>query len=379
MKVLILIGTRPEAIKLAPLKIELDSKPEVESIICVTGQHRKMIDQPLQVFGITPDYDLNIMTKQQTLSELTAKLISELDSILRKEKPDVVIVQGDTTTALCGAISAFYHKISVAHVEAGLRTGNKFSPFPEETNRCLISKMADYHFAPTINAKNALLQEGITQGISVSGNTVIDSLKWVQKQLNKRKIEPPKELKSKLDNKRIILITGHRRESFGEGFLNICSAVRNFADERNDIQFVYPVHLNPNVRKSVETILSNHPRIHLIDPLSYTDFIWLMNRSEIILTDSGGVQEEAPSLGKPVLVMRENTERPEGVEAGNAVLVGTDKNKIHSMLNELLDNKNRYDQMTSRSNPYGDGNASKRIIESLINDFTSRSGLNNAA
>lgn len=364
MKVITVIGTRPEAIKLAPVVLELNNRPDIKSVVCVTAQHRQMLDQPLELFDIKPEHDLDIMTAGQSLAGVTAKAVAGLDRVFQEEKPDWVLVQGDTTTAFSGALAAFYQQVKVGHVEAGLRTGNKWSPYPEEMNRCLVGQLADYHFAPTQRSKDALLREGVDgDDIFVTGNTVIDSLLWAQARLDNYKVDLPEGLQDSLEGKRVVLVTGHRRESFGEGFINICKAIKQVADELEDVTFVYPMHLNPNVRAPVNEFLQDHDRIHLIEPLTYMSFVWLMNRADIVLTDSGGVQEEAPSLGKPVLVMRNTTERPEGVDAGNARLVGTDRSAIVSSLHELLGNKDAYNAMANVKNPYGDGTSSKQIID----------------
>jgi UDP-N-acetylglucosamine 2-epimerase (non-hydrolysing) len=323
-----------------------------------------MLDQPLELFDIKPDHDLDIMTAGQSLAGVTAKAVEGLDRVFAEEQPDWVLVQGDTTTAFSGALAAFYQRVKVGHVEAGLRTWNKWSPYPEEMNRCLVGQLADYHFAPTERSKNALLREGFSEEkIFVTGNTVIDSLLWARERLDSYELELPDGLEAALAGKRMVLVTGHRRESFGEGFVNICKSIRQVADEMEDVAFVYPMHLNPNVREPVNKILAGHDRIHLIEPLTYMPFVWLMHRSDIVLTDSGGVQEEAPSLGKPVLVMRNTTERPEGVDAGNARLVGTDLDAIVSSLHELLESQSAYNAMSSVKNPYGDGTSAKQIID----------------
>lgn len=365
-KILSIIGTRPEAIKLAPVVLELRRWPEkFIPTVCVTAQHRHMLDQILSLFRITPDDDLNIMTPGQSLAQITARAVEGLDKVICKEKPDMVLVQGDTTTALCGALAAFYHKVKIGHVEAGLRTRDLYSPFPEEANRQLVGRIADYHFAPTERARQALLDEGTpSEAVSVTGNTVIDALLWVRQHVKENPPTLPKEIKT-LKGQKIILVTGHRRESFGGGFENICHAIREIADQFSDIVFIYPMHLNPNVREPVQQILGNHPRIFLIEPLAYAPFVWLMDQAFIVLTDSGGVQEEAPSLGKPVLVMRDTTERPEGIEAGNAILVGTQKEKIILSLTEVLQSQTRRTAMTSAKNPYGDGKASAKIVTLL--------------
>jgi len=366
-KILTIIGTRPEAIKLAPVVLELGGKPILFiSRVCLTAQHREMLDQTLAIFGIKPDYDLNIMSPGQTLAQITARAVKGLDDVVAKEKPDVVLVQGDTTTAFCGALAGYYHQITVGHVEAGLRTGSKYAPYPEEINRRLVGQIADLHFAPTEYAKQALLREGIpTTRVFVTGNTVIDALLWMRTRVRATRPELPQGLAPTLEGRRVILVTGHRRESFGEGFENICHAIREVANAFADIAFVYPVHLNPRVRKPVRRILGAHPRIHLIEPLSYAQFVWLMDRAEIVLTDSGGVQEETPSLGKPVLVMRETTERPEGIAAGNALLVGVRQDRIVEALTQLLREPERRAAMGTVNNPYGDGQAARRIVDIL--------------
>lgn len=367
-KVLTIIGTRPEAIKLAPVVLELKRRQDLFDFpVCVTAQHREMLDQVLALFGITPDYDLNIMSPGQTLAQVTARAMEGLDDVVSREKPDVILVQGDTTTAFCGALTGYYHQIKVGHIEAGLRTGNKYAPFPEEINRCLIGRIADLHFAPTKQARQALLNEGIADpAVFVTGNTVIDALLWVRERVQAAPPELPKGLFEATTGQQIILVTGHRRESFGDGFDNICYAIREIAESFGNVAFVYPMHLNPNVREPVNRILGGHPRIHLIEPLSYAPFVWLMDRATIVLTDSGGVQEEAPSLGKPVLVMRETTERPEGIAAGNALLVGVQRERIVDGLKQLLCDPERRAMMAAVNNPYGDGLAAQRIVEILL-------------
>jgi len=365
IKVLTIIGTRPEAIKLVPVVLELKRRQDLFDFpVCVTAQHREMLDQVLALFGITPNYDLNIMSPGQTLAQVTARAMEGLDGVVSQEKPDVMLVQGDTTTAFCGALTGYYHQIRVGHVEAGLRTGNKYAPFPEEINRCLVGRIADLHFAPTEQARQALLNEGIADPtVFVTGNTVIDALLWVRERVQATPPELPKGLFEVTTEQQIILVTGHRRESFGDGFNNICHAIREVADSFVNVAFIYPVHLNPNVREPVNRILGGHPRIHLIEPLSYAPFVWLMDRATIVLTDSGGVQEEAPSLGKPVLVMREATERPEGITAGNAILVGVQRERIVNGLRQLLCDPERRVMMAAVNNPYGDGLAAKRIVD----------------
>ena len=367
-KILFIFGTRPEAIKMAPLIKVLEKEFNVK--ICVTGQHREMLDQVMRFFGLEADYDLNIMKPNQSLYELTASLIKGLEPVIADFGPDLIFVQGDTTTAFVGALAGFYKKTRIAHLEAGLRSENKYSPFPEEINRVLVGKLADFHFAPTQRAKENLLKEGITENIWVVGNTVIDALFLGLDIIKSEGEDKYYRYFDFLDfSKKIILVTGHRRESFGKPFRNICFALKEIADSFEDIEIVYPVHLNPNVRKPVYEILQGRPRIHLIEPLDYPYLIWLMSKSYLILTDSGGIQEEAPSLGKPVLVMREVTERIEGVEAGTAKLVGTNKEKIVSEVSNLIRLKEEYTKMARAVNPYGDGTTSKKILKILKKQF----------
>jgi len=364
-KILTILGTRPEAIKLAPVIAEFGRRAgQFNSRVCVTAQHREMLDQVLDLFDIHPHHDLGIMTPGQSLSQVTTRAVEGLDRVIREEAPDAVLVQGDTTTAFCGALAAFYCRIPVGHVEAGLRTGNMQSPFPEEANRCLITRLANFHFAPTENARKALIEERISDSnVFVTGNTVIDALLWVRDLVRDNPPSLPEGLALSLDGHKVVLVTGHRRESFGDGFENICCAIRETADFFRDTVFVYPVHMNPNVVEPVNRILGGHDRIFLIDPLPYAPFVWLMDRATIVLTDSGGVQEEAPSLGKPVLVMRETTERPEGIQAGNAILVGARKDAITEGLSMLLRDPERRFAMARVNNPYGDGQASRRIVD----------------
>ena len=362
-KVLFIFGTRPEAIKMAPLIKEVEKSAGLQARVCVTAQHRQMLDQVLRIFNIEPDYDLNIMTSNQSLFDITSRVVSGLQKILANEKPALVVVQGDTTTTFAGALAAYYTRTSVAHVEAGLRTGNKFAPFPEEINRRLTSVITDIHLPPTEWARDNLLKEGVDPStVYVTGNTVIDALFYVVDGL--RKSNPHFErLFDGIDfNKRMVLITGHRRENFGEGFINICEAIRELAQNKPDVEFVYPVHFNPNVRGPVNKILNGITNVHIIEPLDYEPFVYAMDRSHIILTDSGGVQEEAPSLGKPVLVMRDTTERPEALKAGTVRLVGTDRKKIVGGVTKLLDDAGEYSSMSRAHNPYGDGKASQRIV-----------------
>ena len=364
-KISVIFGTRPEAIKLCPLILAMKSHPDFEPHVCVTAQHREMLDQMLEVFGVVPDVDLSIMQPNQALSSLTSRAITAIDGYLTEYKPDMVIVQGDTTTTFCSSLTAFYHNIPVGHVEAGLRTRNKFSPFPEEINRVLTSHIADYHFAPTELSKENLLREGISEDkIFITGNTVIDALFFAIEKVKKHPPDIPGLSEHVLNNpnNKLILITGHRRENFGEGFESICNAIVTLAEKFPEVEFVYPVHLNPNVQEPVFHIMSGFENIHLIEPLSYLPFVALMERSTLILTDSGGIQEEAPSLGKPVLVMRDTTERPEGVDAGTVKLVGTDRRTIIENVSSLLTDENAYNAMANAVNPYGDGKATGRIL-----------------
>jgi UDP-N-acetylglucosamine 2-epimerase (non-hydrolysing) len=365
IKNLIVFGTRPEAIKMAPLVKEfLKDTNSFDTRVCVTAQHREMLDQVLDFFEITPDYDLDLMKPNQNLYTLTSDIIMGLKPILEEFQPDYVYVHGDTTTTMATSIAAFYSGAKVCHVEAGLRTHNKYSPFPEEINRQITGRIADIHFAPTITSKSNLLLENISESsILITGNTVIDALLQSSDTVSKIQNDEIDSLKATVNfNKKIILVTGHRRENHGEGFINICAALREIAISNPDVQIIYPVHLNPNVKEPVYSILANVSNIQLIDPLSYPAFVWLMNKAYIIITDSGGVQEEAPSLGKPVLVMRDTTERPEAVDAGTVILVGTDKDKIIKECLKLLNDKEKYEQMSALHNPYGDGKACERIV-----------------
>ena len=367
-KNLIIFGTRPEAIKMAPLVKEFQKSKEFETKVCVTAQHREMLDQVLDFFEIKPDYDLNLMKPGQNLYGLTAAIITGLQSVLEDFKPDYVYVHGDTTTTMGASIAAFYSGAKVCHIEAGLRTFNKYAPFPEEINRSVTGRIADYHFAPTQTSFDNLVRENIAKdAILITGNTVIDALLESVSKVDSITDPEIEQLKNSLDfNKKIILVTGHRRENHGQGFINICEALRQIAKTHPDVQIIYPVHLNPKVQKPVYEILGNIENIKLIDPLAYPAFVWLMNKSDLIITDSGGVQEEAPSLGKPVLVMRNTTERPEAVDAGTVILVGTDKHKIISETNNLLKNKEKYNQMSKLHNPYGDGKACHRIVQFIM-------------
>ncbi|WP_392437694.1 non-hydrolyzing UDP-N-acetylglucosamine 2-epimerase [Cruoricaptor ignavus] len=365
IKILLIFGTRPEAIKMAPLVREFQKYDEFETRVCVTAQHREMLDQVLRFFEITPDYDLDLMQPGQNLYTLTANILLNLKGVIEDYNPDFVFVHGDTTTTMAASIAAFYGGAKVCHVEAGLRTHNKLAPFPEEINRQITGRIADFHFAPTESAKQNLLQENITEdSIIVTGNTVIDALLTSVEKVQTLDDEEISNLKSVIDDgKKIVLVTGHRRENHGEGFIRICRALKQIAVGNSDVQVIYPVHLNPQVQKPVYEILSGVENIKLIDPLSYPAFVWLMNKSYLIITDSGGVQEEAPSLGKPVLVMRDTTERPEAVNAGTVILVGTDTEKIISETSKLLSDKKIYQDMSALHNPYGDGLASKRIVD----------------
>lgn len=372
MKVLTVFGTRPEAIKMAPLVHALAKDPHFEAKVCVTAQHREMLDQVLKLFSITPDYDLNIMQPGQGLTEITCRILQGLKPVLESFKPDVVLVHGDTTTTMAASLAAFYQRIPVGHVEAGLRTGDLSSPWPEEGNRTLTGRLATYHFAPTATSRDNLLRENISeQHITVTGNTVIDALFWVRD-----RVLGDEALRQELmqrypfleENKKLILVTGHRRESFGLGFEHICHALADIAGNHPDVQIVYPVHLNPNVSEPVNRILGHVDNVKLIEPQDYLPFVWLMNRAWLILTDSGGIQEEAPSLGKPVLVMREMTERPEAVAAGTVRLVGTDRKRIVDEVTRLLQDEAAWQAMSRAHNPYGDGQACNRILSALKNN-----------
>lgn len=382
-KIMLVFGTRPEAIKMAPLVKEFQKYPEqFETIVCVTGQHREMLDQVLRLFEILPDYDLNIMKQGQDLYDVTSRVLLGMRDVLREVQPDVVLVHGDTTTSTAAALAAFYQQIPVGHVEAGLRTHNIYSPWPEEMNRQITGRIATYNFAPTPLSRQNLLEEKVSEAsISVTGNTVIDALYWVVDKI-KRDEALSEELKSTLatagynvdrlqnsQSRRLVLITGHRRENFGEGFIHMCTAIKDLTQKYPDVDFVYPMHLNPNVRKPIHEVfgedLTGIGNMFFIEPLEYLSFVYLMEKSTIVLTDSGGIQEEAPGLGKPVLVMRDTTERPEALEAGTVKLVGTDYNKIVSEVSALLDNQDYYDTMSKAVNPYGDGLACGRIVEKL--------------
>lgn len=378
-KVMLVFGTRPEAIKMAPLVKEFQKYPhQFQTIVCVTGQHREMLDQVLDLFEIRPDYDLNIMKQGQDLYDVTSRVLIGMRDVLTKAKPDIVLVHGDTTTSTASALAAFYQQISVGHVEAGLRTHNVYSPWPEEMNRLLTARLASYHFSPTTLSKNNLLAEGISEDkIIVTGNTVIDALYLVVAKMKADK-NRSNDLQSIIQNlgydmerlhqkKRLVLITGHRRENFGEGFVNICSAIKTLSERYPEVDFVYPMHLNPNVRKPIHDVFGEKvaSNMFFIEPLEYLSFVYLLDKATIVLTDSGGIQEEAPGLGKPVLVMRDTTERPEAVDAGTVKLVGTDYDKIISEVAHLLDDAIHYNQMSKATNPYGDGKACERIINFL--------------
>lgn len=378
-RVLLVFGTRPEAIKMAPLVHEFKKHGDVfETLVCVTGQHREMLDQVLDLFQVKPDYDLNIMKPDQDLYDVTSRILVGMRDVLAEVRPDVVFVHGDTTTSMASALAAFYQQIPVAHVEAGLRTGNIYSPWPEEMNRSITGRIATYNFAPTLCSKHNLLNENVPEGsIVVTGNTVIDALHWVVDKIasdSQLQDSIRSEIKSmgydtaRLDEgRRLVLITGHRRENFGDGFLNICRAIKGLSERYPAVDFVYPMHLNPNVRKPVLDILgSGEPNIILIEPLQYLQFVYLMEKSYLVLTDSGGIQEEAPGLGKPVLVMRDTTERPEAVEAGTVLLVGADRERIINGVSDLLDHGAMYESMSKAANPYGDGKACQRIVEHLM-------------
>ena len=380
-KIMLVFGTRPEAIKMAPLVKEFQKYPEdFETVVCVTGQHREMLDQVLHIFDIRPDYDLNIMKQGQDLYDVTARVLTGMRDVLKEVSPDIVLVHGDTTTSTAAALAAFYQQIPVGHVEAGLRTYNIYSPWPEEMNRQITGRIATYHFAPTQLSKSNLLKENVSEDkITVTGNTVIDALYWVVD-----KIKSDKELDAELeailkdagydvnrlsDGRKLILITGHRRENFGDGFINMCTAIKDLTQKYPDVDFVYPMHLNPNVRKPIHEVfgenLSNLGNMFFIGPLEYLSFVYLMEKSNIVLTDSGGIQEEAPGLGKPVLVMRDTTERPEALDAGTVKLVGTDYDKIVNSVSELLEDERAYEKMSKAVNPYGDGMACGRIVERI--------------
>jgi UDP-N-acetylglucosamine 2-epimerase (non-hydrolysing) len=364
MKILSVFGTRPEAIKMAPLVQQLQKEPNIESVLCVTAQHREMLDQVLELFNLVPDYDLNIMKPNQTISQITTNVILGMEKVLLEEKPDIVLVHGDTTTTFASALAAFYQKVSIGHVEAGLRTYDKYSPYPEEMNRIMTGHLADLHFSPTERNRKNLLAEGISEDkIFITGNTVIDALLTVA--------EKPYEFEdntlknSDFEKKRVITVTCHRRENLGENMVNIFSAIRDIAQEFDDVEIVYPVHMNPKVRKTADEVLGSTERVHLINPLQYQPFVNLMAKSYLIITDSGGMQEEAPALGKPVLVVRRETERPEAVEAGTVKLAGVERETIYGLAKTLLSDRKAYEEMAHAVNPYGDGTACSRIVDIL--------------
>lgn len=368
VKVMSVFGTRPEAIKMAPLVLELEKNPNIDSIVCVTAQHRQMLDQVLEIFDIKPDYDLNIMRDRQTLVEITARVLEGLDEVIKEAKPDIVLVHGDTSTSFVGALAAFYNQTMVGHVEAGLRTYDIYSPFPEEMNRNLTGRIATIHFSPTLQNKNNLLKENVSEeNIFITGNTVIDAMKTTVK----NDFEFKTELLNKIDyqGKRVITMTAHRRENLGKPLENICNAVKRLVEKYEDIEVIYPIHMNPTVRETVNSIIGNMDRVNIIEPINVDELHNLMARSYMIMTDSGGIQEEAPSLAKPVLVLRKETERPEAVEAGTVKIAGVEEDVIFNMACELLDNKTEYNRMAHSANPYGDGDASLRIIDAILYKF----------
>ncbi len=372
IKVMLVFGTRPEAIKMAPLAIELKKHEEFETIVCVTAQHRQMLDQVLDIFELVPDYDLDIMQQRQTLVSITTRVLERLDEVIKKETPDIVLVHGDTSTSFVAGLAAFYNQVKVGHVEAGLRTYDKYSPYPEEMNRLLTGRIADLHFSPTVQNRLNLLKENVSENdIYITGNTVIDALKTTVK--DNYTFSDPALSDVDFDNHRVIMVTAHRRENLGEPLKNICSALLRLVTEYEDVELVYPVHLNPAVREVVFGILGNHDRVKLIDPLSVDELHNAISRSFMVMTDSGGIQEEAPALGKPVLVLRKETERPEAVSAGTVKLAGVEEEVIYSMAKELLDDEAAYKKMAHAANPYGDGNASARTIEAIRYAFGLRS------
>ncbi len=366
MKIMTVFGTRPEGIKMAPIIKELEKREGIESIICITGQHREMLDQVLKIFNIEPDYDLNIFKSGQTLTEITTRALKGLEEVIIKEKPDVLLVQGDTTTVFAGALAAFYQKVKIGHVEAGLRSGNIYSPYPEEANRKLTGIVTDYHFAPTErNRQNLLKEDYLDDKIFITGNTVIDALKYVIKEDYIFDLDLLNNLDYK--NKRVILLTSHRSENIGKPMENIFTAIKDILEKYEDVELVFPMHLNPKVREIANRILRDNERIHLTEPLDYQPMANLEAKVNLIVTDSGGLQEEGPTFGKPVLVVREETERPEGIEAGTARLVGTSYDGLYNELDLLLSNKDEYNKMANAVNPYGDGRASERIVDILVN------------
>lgn len=368
IKVMTVFGTRPEAIKMAPLALELKKYPQIESMVCVTAQHREMLDQVLDIFKIKPDYDLDIMRERQTLIGITTRVLEGLDEVMKDAKPDIVLVHGDTSTTFVGALAAFYNQIKVGHVEAGLRTYDKYSPFPEEMNRCLTGRIADLHFSPTVQNKKNLIREAIPEeNIFITGNTVIDALKTTVR--DGYKFENDELNSLDFENKRVIVVTAHRRENLGKPLENICNALKEIVTSYKDVELVYPVHLNPAVRETVFGILGETDRVHLIDPVNVDELHNLMAKCFMVMTDSGGIQEEAPALAKPVLVLRKETERPEAVEAGTVKIAGVDRDVIVSMAKELLDSSEAYNKMAHAANPYGDGTASKRTVEAILYYF----------
>lgn len=367
IKVMTVFGTRPETIKMAPLVKELQSREEIETTVCVTAQHRQMLDQVLNAFQIVPDYDLDIMKQGQTLSDITTRVLQGLESVIKEVKPDIILVHGDTTTTFAGALAAFYNQVAIGHVEAGLRTYNKYSPFPEEANRQFVGVISDMNFAPTQQSKDNLIREGKNpETIFVTGNTAIDALQTTVRE------DYEHEIIDWVGDSRMIMLTAHRRENLGEPMRNMFRAIKRIIEKYEDIKVVYPVHLNPIVVQTAEEIFGDCDKVKLIKPLEVLDFHNLLNKSYLILTDSGGIQEEAPSLGKPVIVLRDTTERPEGIAAGTLKLAGTNEEVIYCMIDELLSNQNEYDRMSKASNPYGDGKASKRIVDSIIEHFQKR-------
>ncbi len=364
-KVMLIFGTRPEAIKMAPIVMRLQEEKDFEPIVCLTAQHRQMLDQVINFFNLPVHYDLNIMRPNQSLYHVTARVLEGLEEVLSKEKPGVVLVQGDTTSTFAGALAAFYQKIPVGHVEAGLRSHNKFSPYPEEMNRKLTGHIADFHFTPTEKAAQNIFNEGIKDHVYITGNTVIDALLWTSEQVKKQNDYYKQKFSFIPEGSPVIMVTGHRRESFGEPFRQFALALKDLALKYPHFHIVYPVHLNPNVQKPVKEILSGLENVHLIEPVDYPSLVWLLNRSYLVITDSGGIQEEAPSLGKPVLVTREVTERTEGVEAGTAKLVGTDRERIVREASRLIEDEEEYQRMAKAVNPYGDGTAAVRIVNIL--------------
>ncbi len=371
IKVMTVFGTRPEAIKMAPLALELQKYDEIDAKVCVTAQHREMLDQVLEIFKLKPDYDLDIMKNRQTLIGITTRVLEGLDEVIKEAKPDIILVHGDTSTTFVGSLAAFYNQVKVGHVEAGLRTYDKYSPFPEEMNRKLTGQIADLHFSPTVQNKKNLLREGIDENnIFITGNTVIDALKTTVKKDYKFSDDTLNNLDFK--NKRVIVVTAHRRENLGKPLENICEALKEIVTTHDDVELVYPVHLNPAVRDTVNSILGGVERVHLIEPLTVDELHNAMDRCFMVMTDSGGLQEEAPALAKPVLVLRKETERPEAVEAGTVKIAGIDKDTIVSMAAELLENQDAYNKMAHAANPYGDGEASRRTVEAILYAFGKR-------